>query len=234
MAAAMKYRRFLFDLDDTLLDFRASEALSFARALSIMGLGDEAPSILPHYQSENAALWREFEQGRIDKDALKVERFRRTFATLGIDADPDAASAHYLACLPETVVLVDGADRLCAALSAIGEIGIITNGIETVQARRIANSGLGQWLSFVATSETCGYAKPDIRFFEYSAGKFRSFAKSEAIIVGDRLDADIAGGCRFEIDSCWYNPARAERGADIAPTFEVAHLDEIQAALASG
>ena len=32
---AMKYRRFLFDLDDTLLDFKASEALSFTRALSM-------------------------------------------------------------------------------------------------------------------------------------------------------------------------------------------------------
>ncbi|GKW43637.1 hypothetical protein PEC301879_34950 [Pectobacterium carotovorum subsp. carotovorum] len=27
----MKYRHFLFDLDDTLLDFKASERLSFAR-----------------------------------------------------------------------------------------------------------------------------------------------------------------------------------------------------------
>ena len=227
----MKYRHFLFDLDDTLLDFKASERQSFDRTLALLGLEAETAAIFPHYQRENLALWRAFEQGQADKDWLKVERFRRAFVHGEVDADPHRASAHYLELLPETVVLVDGAERLCERLAGIGEIGIITNGIEAVQARRIANAGLGAWLSFVATSETCGHAKPDVRFFEYSAKKFRSFAKAEAIIVGDRLDADIAGGCRFEIDSCWYNPLKVEHGGDFVPTYEVAHLDEIEGVL---
>lgn len=227
----MKYRQFLFDLDDTLLDFKASEALSFERTLATLGLAGEAAAIFPHYQRENSALWADFERGLVAKDWLKVERFRRAFAHHGIDADPGAASTRYLDCLPETVVLIDGAQRLCERIAAIGEIGIITNGIEAVQATRIANSGLGQYLSFVATSETCGHAKPDVRFFEYSAGKFRSFARAQAIIVGDRLDADIAGAGRFGIDSCWFNPLKAAREGDIVPTYEVAHLDEIEGAL---
>jgi 2-haloacid dehalogenase len=229
----MKYRHFLFDLDDTLLDFKASEQQSFDSTLAALGLAEEASAVFPHYQRENAALWAAFEKGLVEKDWLRVERFRRAFAHRNIDADPDKASSHYLDYLPETVVLVDGAARLCEMLSGIGEIGIITNGIEAVQTRRIANSGLGQWLSFVATSETCGHAKPDIRFFEYSAKRFRSFAKVEAIIVGDRLDADIAGACGFEIDSCWFNPLKSERGGTFIPTFEVAHLGEIEAALSA-
>lgn len=229
----MKCRHFLFDLDDTLLDFKASERQSFDRTLALLGLEAETAAIFPHYQRENLSLWAAFEQGQVDKDWLKVERFRRAFAHGEVDADPHKASTHYLELLPETVVLVEGAERLCERLAGIGEIGIITNGIEAVQARRIANAGLGEWLSFVATSETCGHAKPDVRFFEYSAKKFRSFAKAEAIIVGDRLDADIAGGCRFEIDSCWYNPLKVEHGGDFVPTYEVAHLDEIEGALSA-
>ncbi|HSI19413.1 MAG TPA: YjjG family noncanonical pyrimidine nucleotidase [Sphingomonas sp.] len=227
----MKYRHFLFDLDDTLLDFRASERQSFERTLAALGLAEEASAVFPHYQRENAALWAAFEKGLVEKDWLRVERFRRTFAHCSIDADPDKASSQYLDFLPETVVLVDGAARLCEMLCGIGEIGIITNGIEAVQTRRIANSGLGQWLSFVATSETCGHAKPDIRFFEYSANRFRSFAKAEAIIIGDRLDADIAGACAFKIDSCWFNPLENERGGSFSPTFEVSHLDQIEGVL---
>lgn len=229
----MKYRHFLFDLDDTLLDFKASERHSFDRTLALLGLEAETAAIFPHYQRENLALWTAFEQGQVDKDWLKVERFRRAFAHGKVDADPHKASTYYLDLLPETVVLVEGAERLCERLAGIGEIGIITNGIEAVQTRRIANAGLGHWLSFVATSETCGHAKPDVRFFEYSAQKFRAFARPEAIIVGDRLDADIAGAGRFGIDSCWFNPQRAERGGDHAPTFEVAHLDEIEGALSA-
>lgn len=229
----MKYRQFLFDLDDTLLDFRASEELSFDRTLATLGLAGETAAIFPHYQRENLALWADFERGLVGKDWLKVERFRRAFAHHGVESDPHRASSLYLDCLPETVVLIDGAARLCEALSAVGEIGIITNGIEAVQTTRIANSGLGHHLSFVATSETCGHAKPDIRFFEYAAGKFGRFDRAEAIIVGDRLDADIAGAHRFGIDSVWFNPLQQARAGAFAPTFEVSHLDEIEGALSA-
>ena len=91
------------------------------------------------------------------------------------------------------VVLVDGAAQLCETLAGIGEVGIITNGAHQIQHRRIASSGLQPHLSFVATSEACGFAKPDSRFFEFTSKMARSFAKHETVIVGDRLDADILG-----------------------------------------
>ncbi|WP_202902584.1 MULTISPECIES: HAD family hydrolase [Rhizobium] len=172
-------------------------------------------------------LWSEFEKGRVQKETLKVERFRRVFVQHDIDADPETASARHLQFLPETVVLVEGAAELCEMLAGIGEVGIITNGIETVQAKRIENSCLAPWLSFVATSETCGFAKPDIRFFGYAARRFRTFNKDEAIIVGDRLDADILGANQFGIESCWFNPLRAKNYSAAVPTIEVARLSEI-------
>ncbi|MEQ9947331.1 YjjG family noncanonical pyrimidine nucleotidase [Pectobacterium aroidearum] len=223
----MKYRHFLFDLDDTLLDFKASERLSFARTLTNLGVDIENTSLFADYQRENSQLWSEFEKGEITKDLLKVERFRRTFSLHGIDIDPHKASSLYLECLPETVVLVDGAVQICEALAEIGEVGIITNGIEHVQAQRVANSGLADWLTFVATSEACGFAKPDARFFAFSASKFSSFKKAEAIIVGDRLDADILGANLYGIDSCWFNAGGAANDSDIAPTYEAATLQDV-------
>ncbi|AGS24431.1 YjjG family noncanonical pyrimidine nucleotidase [Rhizobium etli] len=230
----MKYRHFLFDLDDTLLDFKASERLSFSRTLSSLGIDGEDEPLFADYQRENMLLWSEFEKGTVGKETLKVERFRRIFVRHRIDADPETASALYLQFLPETVVLVEGAADVCAKLAAVGEVGIITNGIEAVQAKRIANSGLAPWLSFVATSETCGFAKPDIRFFEHAARRFRTFDKQEAIIVGDRLDADILGANQFGIESCWFNPLRAENRSSAVPTMEVARLVEIADRLAGG
>ncbi|MBN3130539.1 noncanonical pyrimidine nucleotidase, YjjG family [Pectobacterium brasiliense] len=223
----MKYRHFLFDLDDTLLDFKASERLSFARTLTNLGVDIENTTLFADYQRENTQLWSEFEKGEISKDLLKVERFRRTFSLHGIDIDPHKASNLYLECLPETVVLVDGAVQICEALAEIGEVGIITNGIEHVQAKRVANSGLADCLSFVATSEACGFAKPDARFFEFSASKFSSFEKTKAIIVGDRLDADILGANLYGIDSCWFNAGGAANDSDIAPTYEAATLQDV-------
>ena len=228
----MKHRLFLFDLDDTLLDFKASERLSFERTMRALGLQGGLDALFLHYQAINLALWRRFEAGEVAKEVLKVERFRRTFHENGLDLDPAAASVTYLESLSETVVLVDGARELCASLAAIGEVGIITNGVHHIQHRRIASSGLGDSISFVATSEACGHAKPDSRFFAYATGMARAFVQHETVIVGDRLDADILGANRFGIDSCWFNPHRLPNDTPALPSCEAARLDEVIPALA--
>jgi 2-haloacid dehalogenase len=227
----MKQRLFLFDLDDTLLDFKASERLSFVRTMQALGLREGIDGLFPRYQAINVALWKEFEAGSVSKDFLKVERFRRTFAQNALELDPAAASHLYLESLSDTVVLIDGAREVCAALCAIGEVGIITNGVEHIQQRRIASSGLREHISFVSTSEACGYAKPDSRFFDYAAKMARSFARHETVIVGDRLDADILGANRFGIDSCWFNPGKLANASEAVPTCEVGCLHEIVPAL---
>ena len=227
----MKHTLFLFDLDDTLLDFKASENLSFVRTMHALGVAGATEALFNYYQPINVALWRAFEHGTVSKDFLKVERFRQTFQAAGLVLDPELASRIYLESLSDTVVLIDGAIELCASLAAIGEVGIITNGVETIQNRRIASSGLQQHIAFVATSEACGHAKPDVRFFEYAMRMARPVGKDQAIIIGDRLDADILGANRFGIDSCWFNPEQMANTSLAVPTFEVASLHQIAAAL---
>lgn len=229
----MKHSLFLFDLDDTLLDFRASEKLSFERVLRHLGFQDSVDELFQQYQGINTELWRAFEAGAVSKEFLKVERFRQTFAANGLEIDPQCASQNYLESLSETVVLIDGARRLCETLAAKGEVGIITNGVASIQERRIASSGLGEYISFTATSEACGHAKPDSRFFDYAAKMARAPLRKEAtVIVGDRLDADILGANRFGIESCWFNPGRLSNDTEAQPTFEAAHLDDVAPLLA--
>lgn len=224
---AMKHRLFLFDLDDTLLDFKASEKLSFMRTMQELGVHDRVDGLFPQYQTINVELWKRFEEGTVSKDFLKVERFRRTFIANGLDLDPEAASHSYLESLSDTVVLIDGAKHLCETLAAVGEVGIITNGVQYIQDRRIASSGLGDHISFVATSEACGFAKPDSRFFEYTTRMARTFSRDETIIVGDRLDADILGANRFGIESCWFNPEHLANESQAIATYEVDSLHDI-------
>jgi 2-haloacid dehalogenase len=223
----MKHRLFLFDLDDTLLDFKASEKLSFVRTLRELGVDWDIDDLFVQYQKINVDLWRRFERGEVAKDYLKVERFRSTFAGNGLDLDAQAASHFYLESLSDTVVLIDGAKHVCEALAAIGEVGIITNGVASIQSRRVDSAGLGDHISFVATSEACGFAKPDVRFFEYTVKMARAFAKEETIIIGDRLDADILGANRFGIESCWFNPSGLANETEAAPDYEVASLHHL-------
>ena len=55
----------------------------------------------------------------------------------------------------------------------------------------------------------------------------KPFAKHEAIIIGDRLDADILGANRYGIESCWLNPGRLPNESEAVPTFEAASLHDI-------
>ena len=227
----MKYDLFLFDLDDTLLDFRESERLSFSMTLESLGLKENLTSLYEQYQVENRALWTLFEQAQTTKEHLKVERFRRIFKKNGIDIDPEIASDRYLDTLPSTVVLIDHAVEICEWLHSHGEIGILTNGMHATQTLRIQNSKLAPYLSFVSVSEECGYAKPDVRFFEHSIKMAKKFSKSSAIMIGDRLETDILGAHAFGLDSCWYNPQQTKHQESFAPTYEIKHLSELRTIL---
>jgi 2-haloacid dehalogenase len=223
------YDLFLFDLDDTLLDFKASERLSFFSSLKTLGIDESLLNkLFEQYQVENQLLWKLFEQGKTTKEHLKVERFRKIFNAHKIDINPEHASSEYLDTLPQTVVLMDQAVEICDYLSKKGEIGIITNGINFVQTQRIKNSALAPYISFTSVSEDCGHAKPDVRFFEYSSKMAKNFSKESSIVIGDRLDADILGARNFGVDSCWFNPNIVPTNQEIRPQYEIKHLSELK------
>ena len=58
----MKHTLFLFDLDDTLLDFRASEHLSFERTLRALGYLHNQPMISRRVVHETAQVLDEIAQ----------------------------------------------------------------------------------------------------------------------------------------------------------------------------
>lgn len=223
----MKYRLFLFDLDDTLFDFSASNAWSFRRMLSASDAVVSPDQVFADFLEIDSGLWKQFEQGLVSRDQLKVERFVRTFAKHGVAMDAEQANQLYLQGLSEHVALVEGAVEVCKALATVGEVGVITNGFEQVQRQRVANAGLQPYVSFLASSEACGYAKPDTRLFDFAVGQAKAFSNDSTLIIGDRLDADILGGNNFAISSCWFNPSAAPNTSGVQPTYEIAHLTEL-------
>ncbi|MBC7429378.1 MAG: noncanonical pyrimidine nucleotidase, YjjG family [Bacteriovorax sp.] len=223
----MKYNLFLFDLDDTLLDFQASEKLSFQETFKHFGIAN-VDDIHKTYKVENNKLWKQIEKGEIDKDFLKVERFKRTLEQHKLEILPHKMADYYMEQLPQHVVLIDGAVEVLKYLKKFGEIGVITNGIEVTQRLRIKNSPLKNYIDFLAVSEECGFAKPDIRFFEFAVGRAKNFSKDKTIIIGDRIEADILGANNFGIDSLWFNPHNLENLKSTRPTFTANKLSEIQ------
>lgn len=223
----MSYDLFLFDADDTLFDFGAGERDAFATTLAEFGWRESIDDLFRTYSSESLALWREVEQGKITKTFLKSERFRRTFAKHNVELPADKIGEAYLNVLSRGCVLIDHAVEICRYLSDRGRIGIITNGFELVQTRRLESSEIAPYVDFMVVSERCGYAKPDSRFFEYTAQQVEDFRKESTLVIGDRIETDIEGARAFGVDSCWFNPADKLAGS-VQPTYEIAHLSELR------
>ena len=193
-----------------------------------LGITHRLEEIYQSYKIHSQALWALLEEGKTTKDFLKVERFRRTFEKYELEVDPHRASELYLDTLPETVVLIDHATEICQHLSEKGEIGILTNGIESVQKRRLEKSGLLPYISFTAVSEACGFAKPDPRFFDHSVKMAKSFTKENSLMIGDRIETDILGALNYGLDSCLFNPQKIPVAGPHKPRYEIAHLSELR------
>lgn len=222
----MKYDLFLFDADDTLFDFKASEKLSLESVMKQFKI-EFTSDLYTTYKAESAKLWRQLELGETTKDFLKVERFRRTLNHFNLNAPAEEMAQAYLEALPENLCLNHYAKDIVEFLNNHGDVAIVTNGIESVQKRRLEISGLKDMIKFMVVSEECGYAKPDHRFFEHTMKVAGRSSKEGVIVIGDRLETDIEGANQFGFDSCWYNPNKLERkGQEM--TLEISCLSDLK------
>ncbi len=101
-----------------------------------------------------------------------------------------------------------GGERLypdCAAvlaeLAAKYHLGIIANQ-PTGSEQRLEAFGIRQYFDVVAASAEVGFAKPDPRIFETALSK-ADCAPSECVMVGDRLDNDIAPAAALGMHTVW-------------------------------
>lgn len=221
------YPLILFDADDALFDFAGSQEISFRKTLEYYQIQDRFAELFQTYIKISKTLWVQIEKGEISKDFLKVHRFEKTFEIHQIALDPAHASELYLEMLPENVLHIAGAVEACRQLSQTARLAIVTNGVETVQKRRLTNSELRHWIEFMVISDECGYAKPDHRIFTHTLKRANHTDPSTVLMIGDRLETDIRGANDFGMKSCWFNPQQNANETGIQPHFEIRSFDEL-------
>ena len=221
----MGYRILLFDLDGTLLDFDANEADSLKKLFESKGhpFTDE---IRQTYHSINSRLWTEYEEGKISQPEVLNTRFAETMARFGFSVDGAEWERSYREFLGNGAQLIDGALELCRLLSASHRLFAVTNGVTKTQLRRLELSGLSPFFEGVFTSQDIGIQKPEKAFFEHVMSHIEGFERREALMIGDSLTTDIAGGNRVGVDTCWVN-LKGKKGAGIGCTYTVTSLEEL-------
>lgn len=234
----MSYKLVLIDLDDTLFDYPKTEETAFRNTFEELGFFMESElgnakkeeiyeKIKDRYKDVNLQLWKDLEKGAVDKDRLKVVRFEKIIEEFDLKYNPYEMSELYLKKLGEGIFPFEATEKLCEYLHSKYKVGIITNGIKEVQHSRIENSAISKYIDKIIISDEVGVNKPDKRIFEYAINYFEIMDKSEVIMIGDSLGADIKGGQNAGIDTCWVNLRNNVNDTGIVPKYEVRKLEEM-------
>ena len=222
----MKYDIILFDADGTLMDFHRGESEAVRLTMEKMGI-EPTDFLASEYSKINDSLWKMLERKEITKPELLIRRFEIFCERFGFSVDAEKMARFYENALSQKGYLFDGAEELCSKLSESFSLYIVTNGVERIQKGRFSHVTLHKYVKDVFISGVIGYEKPDVRYFEAVAEKIPDFDKKRALIVGDSLSADIAGGINFGIDTCFYNPQGKAVPPDMNITYVAENYDEI-------
>ncbi len=222
-------KNLLFDLDDTLFDFHASEKESLKDTLLHFGI-EPTEEVTSLYSEVNSGQWKLLELGKTTKLKLKIDRYRIFFEKIGVKIEASLAADFYENRLSKSAILVDGAKELLDTLRGKYRLYLITNGFSVIQRGRIAASGIGGYFDGIFVSEEMGADKPTQAYFDKCFSKIEGFDKAESLIIGDSLTSDIKGGVTAGVKTVWYNPKSAT-ASDIAPDYEIHTLAELTALL---
>ncbi|WP_282708989.1 YjjG family noncanonical pyrimidine nucleotidase [Ligilactobacillus sp. Marseille-Q7487] len=223
-----KYTDLLFDLDDTLLDFGATETQALRLLFATYNL-EMTPQLEKDYKKFNQSLWKKLELGTLSRKELLEKRFSTFFKEhLALDVDGIVTGKQYTSFLAQGHQQIKGAKELLQDLKKANyRLHIVTNGNKNIQYKRLDDSHFNRFFDTIFISEEIGYQKPTKQFFEHIFNKL-DLVPNQAIIIGDSLSSDIKGGINAGIDTLWYNPAQIANNSTIQPTYEIHKLEEIK------
>jgi putative hydrolase of the HAD superfamily len=223
-------KHIFFDLDHTIWDFdrNAEETLlELYQQHKLQELGLSSPeAFILNYTINNHALWTDYHLGKITKDLLRAERFKRTFIQMGVAPElvPDAFEDDYVRISPTKTNLFEGSIKVLEYLQPRYQLHIISNGFKETTLTKMNLSGLNPYFKNVIISEDVGINKPDKAVFQYALDKAGAKLE-ESIMIGDSLEADIYGALNFGMKAIFFNPQKKEKPADVP--WEIYHLEEL-------
>jgi 2-haloacid dehalogenase len=221
------YHCLLFDLDGTLLDFKAAEDAALRETLAHFSL-PETEEVVERYHAINDALWAALERGEVRQEKLVVQRFEQLLAALDLQENAVRLNDYYLTQLSRHAEAYPGAQEMLAEVAEVATLAVVTNGVERVQLGRLERSGLAPYFDGVFVSGKAGAAKPARRMFDTALDTLGIENRKKVLMVGDSLKADIAGGAAAGLDTCWCNFADApvpQGGA--VPTYTIHGYEEL-------
>jgi putative hydrolase of the HAD superfamily len=223
-----------FDLDDTIVRFTAGQPDTWAWALQQHATEHALQPLLQAVHAESEEFWRDAERafwGRQNMYAARRLVAERALARHGVERAVSHRIADAMTDAKESAMRpFEGAVETLEELASSGvRMALLTNGCSVFQRRKVARFGLERFFDLILIEGELGYGKPDRRVFERALAHF-AVPAAGAVMVGDNLEADIAGaqavGIRGVWHDCYGTGAAAERAK---PAYVITSVVECRA-----
>jgi putative hydrolase of the HAD superfamily len=126
---------------------------------------------------------------------------------------------------------IDGAIDVLTALKLYYRLGVISNTVGSGDAEleeALKKAGIRPLIDALVTSRDFGSAKPDPAIYVEGARRL-GVPLAATVMVGDRLDTDVAGALNAGIAAVWLKHPGAVAIPGIAPTHVITRLAELPA-----
>jgi putative hydrolase of the HAD superfamily len=231
----MAYKDLFFDLDHTLWDFETNSKETIQELYNTHRLADlgiiDFDGFYATYSAHNHRLWDRYTKGFIKQEELRWKRVYLSLLDFKVANEPLAKemSQGYLEILPNKKHLFPYTIEILEYLKQKDyKMHLITNGFESVQFKKIKNSGLQDYFIEVITSEASNSLKPQKEIFEYAL-KNANASVTESIMIGDNESADIQGGINIGMDTIFVNHIQVV--PTVPATYTITHLKELESIL---
>lgn len=207
MKVGYRYKYIIFDLDDTLFDYQATEIESLKQTCidlripfiekfsyynykvannnakkSIIALN--SPSDFRLFRNHRAKLFLENYKDKTDK----VE----DFVALQLKHS-------------EIGILINGVFETIEVIHDSVKVIIGTNGSTYPRLNKIKNSKISPFINHFYSSEMLGLQKPNPEFYLKIIESMSIDNKSEVLVVGNNFNTDIVGALNAKIDCCHFS-----------------------------
>jgi HAD superfamily hydrolase (TIGR01509 family) len=137
-----------------------------------------------------------------------------------------------------TAELVPHRPEVCQAMERLRAdgwtLGVVTNGTPDAQRLKLDVAGLTSYFTSVVISGAFGVRKPDPALFRLALDDLEADASTPAVMVGDLLDTDIAGGNAAGLTTVWVKGDQERAARDPVPAHTVTTVIEAAELLLSG
>lgn len=215
----------IFDIDDTLYDWRGVHDAAFQRVTDYARetLGADPEDLKQFYKAQTGLL-----EPRLSGSAASHNRLIRFLRYLEARHLPlryaRILERIYWEGILELARPEPGIRETLERLQKAGYcLGIGSNMTLDWQLAKLEKLGLMDFFSFVAVSEEAGAEKPDEKLFTLCLEKAGVMAY-ECVFVGDSFKGDVVGALKAGMNAVWYAPGRT----DFGEVRGISHFSELE------